>query len=149
VARSLLPTLLALAVAVLFGAVPLRECHATGGGGVVLAGEHAHVGACCDGTAADAEVHGCDCGHGHGGPTTPPDRAPSPEGEHPPCCVDASALILVTGVVVALPPPHAAHVLAALVAPVPAVAAVRVVAEADPDPGDGPPDGVVAVVLLR
>ena len=153
-ARSILPTLMALAVAVLFGAVPLRECHGTGGSGVVLPGEHAHAGSCCDGTAADADLHGCGCGHGHEESGTPPDRAPSPDGrspngEHAPCCADASASILVTGAAVGLPPPQAAHVIAALVAVESAVAAVRVVAEADPDPGDGPPDGVVAVVLLR
>ena len=63
--------------------------------------------------------------------------------------MDASASIVVSGAAVALAPPQVAYGVEALVPPAPAVAAVRAAAETDPDPGDGPPDGVVAVVLLR
>lgn len=142
----------------LFGAVPLRECRATSGGGVVLAGQHAHAGSCCDGTVADADVHGCGCAHGSGDAaaeriddsTECPSRdAPSPDDEHAPCCVDGSASIVVTGAVVALAPQQVRYGVEAIVPPSPDVAEAHVVAEADPDPGDGPPDGVAAVVLLR
>lgn len=152
--HRLLPTLLAIAVAVLFGAVPLRECHAADGGGVVLAGEHAHDGGCCTPSVPTADA--CPCGHRHAPPPASPERAPDgglPSDGHPPCCVDAAASIFAAVAVVALPP--AAFVGVVSVAS-DGAAACDAAGDAreqrtghGPDPGDGPPDGVVAVVLLR
>ncbi|MFO0932648.1 MAG: hypothetical protein U1E39_08050 [Planctomycetota bacterium] len=143
--HRLLPTLLAIAVAVLFGAVPLRECHAAEGGGVVLAGAHAHDGGCCAPSAPEADA--CPCGHRHA-PETPPGR----DG-HAPCCVDAAASIFAAVAEVALPPAGFAGVVTVPADLALATDAARVERAGrdghGPAPGDGPPDGVVAVVLLR
>lgn len=131
-----LPTLLTLVVALVWGAIPLRECHASDGcgGSVVVAGEHAHGG-----HHHDADHDGAPCGD---------DGAPCSDHRDAPCCVDSAPALI--GPAAASSPAVAAPAAVFALCPSPTpclvVAAVRAPVRADPG---GPPDGVATVVLLR
>jgi hypothetical protein len=145
VPTRVIPTLVVIVVAVLFGAVPLRECRAFDGGGIVLAGDHAHDGGCCP--ESPPRPASCPCGHPH---APEPSRDSMPNDGHPPCCVDTAAPIFATLAVVGLPPAAVAAAVAQITEPILTCdARPGWRSSHGPDPGDGPPAGVLSVVLLR
>jgi hypothetical protein len=129
-----LPLSLALIVALLFGVLPLQVCEPScgEGGGIVVAGTHAHAG----------HDHG-DCGHEHG--------KPSPDAPHDEksCCEDAAGVTATTVAKVCLPSALDGHVVAWLAHRLPTTSSRDAARPAEAETDSGPPREVVGIVLLR
>jgi hypothetical protein len=128
----------ALAVALVFGALPMAWCASSEGSGWVVLGDHRHEGGC-------HERHACACGDDLCG--GPEDGVPEDEE----CCRDeiAAPLVAPAPAVVLPPAPPVAFVVASLPGDAALAARPDAVEVGDPDPGDPDLADLATVVLLR